>query len=71
MNVLFRTTGIALAVAVAPLSFAASADAVADFYKGRTITFYSGGSAGGGFSSVARLVAKHNGRPRFPGTTRK
>jgi tripartite-type tricarboxylate transporter receptor subunit TctC len=65
MNVLIRTTGIALAVAVAPLS-AASADAVADFYKGRTITFYSGGSAGGGFSSVARLVAKHMA-DRIPG----
>ena len=65
MHVLIRTTGIALAVAVAPLS-AASADAVADFYKGRTITFYSGGSAGGGFSSVARLVAKHMA-DRIPG----
>ncbi|MGZ0246987.1 MAG: Bug family tripartite tricarboxylate transporter substrate binding protein, partial [Alphaproteobacteria bacterium] len=65
MNVLLKTTGITLAIAVAPLS-AASADAVADFYKGRTITFYSGGSAGGGFSSVARLVAKHMA-DRIPG----
>tara|TARA_R110000868_G_scaffold61059_12_gene185774 strand:+ start:1978 stop:3018 length:1041 start_codon:yes stop_codon:yes gene_type:complete len=59
------TTGVALAMAVAPFA-AASADSVSDFYKGRTIKFLSGGSAGGGFSSVARLLAKHMA-PRVPG----
>jgi tripartite-type tricarboxylate transporter receptor subunit TctC len=65
MNGLMKTTGIALALAILPTGMAA-ADSVADFYKGRTITFYSGGSAGGGFSSVARLVAKHMAA-RIPG----
>ena len=47
MNVFLKTTGIAITLAAVPFS-AATADSVSDFYKGRTITFYSGGSAGGG-----------------------
>jgi tripartite-type tricarboxylate transporter receptor subunit TctC len=65
MNRLVKTTSLAIAAAALPLGVA-SADSVSDFYKGRTITFYSGGSAGGGFSSVARLVAKHMAA-RIPG----
>jgi len=65
MNVFLKTTGIAIALAAVPIG-AASADSVSDFYKGKTITFYSGGSAGGGFSAVARLVAKHMAA-RVPG----
>lgn len=44
------------ALATTLLASAASAGSVADFYKGRTITIVSGGSAGGGFSSVARIL---------------
>ena len=65
MNNLTNVAGIAVAMTLMPIGVA-SADPVADFYKGRTITFYSGGSAGGGFSSVARLVAKHMAS-RVPG----
>ena len=65
MNKIVKIAGIAFAVGAVPFG-SASADAVADFYKGKTITFYSGGSAGGGFSAVARLVAKHMAA-RVPG----
>jgi len=44
----------------------ARADAVADFYQGKTITIYVGFSAGGGFDLCARLVAAHYG-PHIPG----
>jgi tripartite-type tricarboxylate transporter receptor subunit TctC len=65
MNRLVKTTSAALALVLAPFGIA-TADSVADFYKGRTITFYPGGSAGGGFSTVARLLAKHMA-DRIPG----
>ncbi len=44
----------------------AAADPVADFYRGKTVKFISGGSAGGGFSTVARVVVKHMSK-RVPG----
>ncbi len=63
------TLGTAAAVtavcAIVPLDMA-SADAVADFYKGKTIKFLSGGSSGGGFSTVARFIAIHMAK-RVPG----
>ena len=52
-------------LAAAPMGVAL-ADEVADFYKGKTVKFISGGSAGGGFSSVARVVALHMAK-RVPG----
>lgn len=48
-------TGLAVAAIATP----ASADSVADFYKGKSVTLISGGSAGGGFSTVARVLAPH------------
>ena len=36
--------------------FAAS---IEDFYKGKTITFVVGGSAGGGYDTYTRLIARH------------
>ncbi len=57
---MFRTMTIAaFALAALPLAGPASAQSVADFYKGKTITLVSGGSAGGGFSAVARILGKH------------
>jgi tripartite-type tricarboxylate transporter receptor subunit TctC len=46
------------AAALAALSVAGtvSAQSVAEFYKGKTITIISGGSAGGGFTTVARVL---------------
>lgn len=39
-------------------SLAARADAVADFYKGRTITVYIASGPGGGYDAYGRLVAQ-------------
>lgn len=57
--------GLALAIAGAPMG-TASADPVADFYKGKTVKFVVGGSAAGGFSLVARVVGRHMSK-RVPG----
>lgn len=44
------------------LTLHAHADAVADFYKGRTITLIVGYGPGGGYDLFARLMARHLGR---------
>jgi len=49
----------ALPLAGLALATPASADAVADFYKDKTVTAISGGGAGGGFSFVARVLGRH------------
>ena len=46
-------------LALAPF---ARADAIADFYKGRTITLIVGYGPGGGYDLFARLMARHLGR---------
>lgn len=43
--------------AVLPLS--ARAASVEDFYKGKTIQFIVGGTAGGGYDTYTRLIARH------------
>ncbi len=45
---------------------AARADAVADFYKGKTVTLIVSGSPGGGYDTLARLVSKFLGK-HLPG----
>ena len=57
--------GLASALALVSMG-PAVADPVADFYSGKTVKFISGGSAGGGFSTVARVVARHMGK-HIPG----
>ncbi len=51
------------ALAIASLATAAKADAVEDFYKGKTITLVVGFTAGGGYDlngrAVARYISKH------------
>ena len=44
---------------VAVVSAARSADAVGDFYKGKTVTMIVGHPAGDGFDLYARLIARH------------
>lgn len=58
----FLTIGLAAVIGSAP----AAADPVADFYKGKTVTLISGGSSGGGFSTVARVLGIHWAR-HIPG----
>ncbi len=52
-------------LAVLPVSVG-HADDVADFYKGKVVEFYIGYSAGGGYDTYARLIAKHLGK-HIPG----
>jgi len=56
---------IALAVLLA-LPIAARADAVADFYKGKTVNVYVGYAAGGGYDQYGRLLAGFIGK-HIPG----
>ena len=39
----------------------AHAASVEDFYKGKTIQFIVGGTAGGGYDTYTRLIARHFG----------
>ena len=63
-------TGLATAIAMAallPLAPAAKAqDAIADFYKGKSIRFIIGAITGGGNDTYARLVGRHLGK-HIPG----
>jgi tripartite-type tricarboxylate transporter receptor subunit TctC len=44
---------------VATCATPAKADAIADFYRGRTVTVVVSSSAAGGYDTLARLVARH------------
>ena len=59
-----RLRGFALSVAamVALATQAHAQQAVADFYRGKTITILFGGSPGGGYDVDARILARHIGR---------
>lgn len=62
-----RLTGGASAALLAILMASnASAQSVADFYRGKTIDVYIGYSAGGAYDLYARLIARHLGR-HIPG----
>ena len=45
-----------ISVSLLTSAFAAS---VEEFYKGKTIQFIVGGSAGGGYDAYTRLIARH------------
>jgi tripartite-type tricarboxylate transporter receptor subunit TctC len=57
---------LALCALIATCAPQAKADAVADFYKGRTVTVVVSSSAAGGYDTLARAVARHMGR-HMPG----
>ena len=63
---LLRGLVLAAASLLSVIKPAAAQDAVADFYKGKTIRFIIGANAGGGNDSYARLVARHLGQ-HIPG----
>ena len=57
-----RTIGLRLAVvaiATALAAGSASAQSVADFYKGKTIVQINGSSPGGGYDTMGRMIALH------------
>jgi tripartite-type tricarboxylate transporter receptor subunit TctC len=53
-------------VSAALLALPAKAEAVADFYRGKTVTLVVGYGPGGGYDIYARLVGRHLGR-HIPG----
>ena len=70
MNGLLSVTmraGVSIAVVAAALTPApASADSVADFFRGKVVTLYVGYSVGGGYDLYARTLSRHMGR-NIPG----
>src|SRR5215470_177480 len=60
------TRCVSLLLACLALSSQACANAVADFYRGRTVTLIVGYGPGGGYDLFARLLARHLGR-QIPG----
>jgi tripartite-type tricarboxylate transporter receptor subunit TctC len=59
-------TTVVLAVGMASPATCARADAVADFYRGKTINVYIGVNVGGGYDFEARLIARFM-RAHIPG----
>ena len=59
-------TVLPASLALSLLVLPASAQTVADFYKGKTITLIIGGSEGGGYDTMARAIGRHLGR-HIPG----
>src|SRR3712207_1674060 len=59
-------SSIVAALVVVFSAVPASADAVADFYRGKTITCYIGYEAGGAYDLYARTTSKHISR-HIPG----
>src|ERR1044071_8582746 len=52
--------------AIATLTQRAQADAVSDFYRGKTVTIIVGYTAGGGYDLYARALGRHMGK-HLPG----
>jgi tripartite-type tricarboxylate transporter receptor subunit TctC len=65
----FTSPVFAVALAIAVSLSAAAADSIADFYAGKTLRLIVGGSTGGGYDAVGRLLARHIGQhiPGNPG----
>src|SRR5438105_6624146 len=62
---------LALAAALLAITAPASADSVADFYRGKRINLVIGFGTGGGYDTYARLLARFMGEhiPGNPGIT--
>ena len=54
-----RLPALAAALILLIIAHPARADAVADFYKGRTLTVYIASGPGGGYDAYGRLLAQH------------
>lgn len=63
---LWRNAVVAAFACAGALAQPATAQSVADFYKGKTISMIVGGSEGGGYDTMARAIARHMGR-HIPG----
>jgi tripartite-type tricarboxylate transporter receptor subunit TctC len=65
-----RPNGVCAFVTLALLAVSSGAAVANDFYAGKTIRFIVGFSAGGGYDSYTRTIARHIGKhiPGNPGT---
>lgn len=61
-----KTSSLLSIVLFGIMPLAAHADNVSEFYDGKTVTLQVGFSAGGGYDTTARLLAKHFGK-NLPG----
>jgi tripartite-type tricarboxylate transporter receptor subunit TctC len=61
--------GLVALMSIGTMAVPAAAQGVADFYRGKQITFMVGSSPGGGYDAIMRLVARHivNHIPGNPG----
>jgi tripartite-type tricarboxylate transporter receptor subunit TctC len=66
MTLLRQSALLAAAVMLAATSTTANADAIADFYRGKTVNVLVGVGAGGEYDLQMRLVARHIGK-HIPG----
>jgi tripartite-type tricarboxylate transporter receptor subunit TctC len=63
---MYRIVGAAALLSLAASLPSAAQDAVAQFYRGKQIEIIAGSSAGGGYDTYARLIARHMGK-HIPG----
>jgi tripartite-type tricarboxylate transporter receptor subunit TctC len=61
------TAFVSLCLAGLAASAPARADAIEDFYKGRTLSLVVSSSTGGGYDTLARMLTKYVSR-HLPGT---
>jgi tripartite-type tricarboxylate transporter receptor subunit TctC len=54
-----KAFGVFLFPIIISVSLSARAASVEDFYKGKTIQFVVGGTAGGGYDAYTRLIARY------------
>jgi tripartite-type tricarboxylate transporter receptor subunit TctC len=64
-----KTSLVAAVAAACMFAGSASADPIADFYKGKRVKIIVGASSGGGYGTYARMVAAHLGK-YIPGNPR-
>jgi tripartite-type tricarboxylate transporter receptor subunit TctC len=64
-----KTSLVAAVAAACLFAGSASADPIADFYKGKRVKIIVGASAGGGYGTYARIIAAHLGK-YIPGNPR-
>lgn len=62
MVCVLRGAGIAAALVMVSASVASAQGDIAEFYKGKTVSFNVGATAGGGYDLDARVMARHIGR---------
>jgi tripartite-type tricarboxylate transporter receptor subunit TctC len=61
MKMVFRSLALGAALLAMASAVSAFAAPVSDFYKGKTVTLIVGGSAGGGYDTLARAIVRYIG----------